>query len=127
MSDYTFIFLSQDSMSDVDRNRYYQKQAADLISNHVKEIDFLITSSLNVHLNLGQTFLINTSQTFVSLETLSIESLKNKAIEQPGSARFEIPSNFTLNISSNASIILRVCFAVINSIVEIRFVSLSLF
>ena len=87
-----------------------QKQAADAIGRRVKEIDSLITSSLNIHLNLGQYYLINTSQTFLTLEAMSIESLKNKAIEQPGNARFEISSNFTLNIPANSSIILRVCF-----------------
>ena len=94
-----------ESLSSLDRNLYYQKQAADVMINRVKEIDSLITSSLNIHLNLGQHFLINTSQTFLTLETLSIESLKNRTIE-----RFEIPTNFTLNISANSSISLRVGF-----------------
>ena len=99
-------------MSDDQRNLYYQKQTADLISNRAKEIDSLITSSLNIHLNLGQNFVINTSQTFFTLETTSLEALKSKLIEQPGNARFEIPSNFTLNITGNSSILLRVCFSV---------------
>ncbi|CAF4724389.1 unnamed protein product, partial [Rotaria sp. Silwood2] len=48
------------------------------------EIISLLTSSLNIHLNLGQNLLINTSETFMSLETISIESLSNRIVEQVG-------------------------------------------
>ena len=70
-------------------------------------MDSLITSTLNIHLNLGQQFLINTSQIFFTLETLSIESLRNKTIEQPENAQFEIPRNFTLDTTTNSSILLQ--------------------
>ncbi|CAF2697542.1 unnamed protein product [Rotaria sp. Silwood2] len=66
------------------RNIYYQKQAANQIEIQVKEIISLLTSSLNIHLNLGQNLLINTSETFMSLETISIESLSNRIVEQVG-------------------------------------------
>ena len=100
----------EDALSNADRNNYYQTQAADLIGVRVEQIHSLITSTLNIHLNLGQSFLINTTQIFLTLETISIESLENRQIEQIGNARFEIPSNFTLNIAENSSILLRVCF-----------------
>ncbi|CAF4254278.1 unnamed protein product [Rotaria sp. Silwood2] len=89
------------------RNIYYQKQAANQIEIQVKEIISLLTSSLNIHLNLGQNLLINTSETFMSLETISIESLSNRIVEQLGNTQFRIPSNFTFNKTNNFSISLR--------------------
>ncbi|CAF3751894.1 unnamed protein product, partial [Rotaria sp. Silwood1] len=89
------------------RNIYYQKQAADQIETQVKEIISLLTSSLNIHLNLGQNLFINTSETFMSLETISVESLSNRIIKQVGNAQFRIPSNFTFNKTNNFSISLR--------------------
>ena len=112
-------------MSADQRNLYYQKQTADLINSRAKDIDSLITSSLNVHLNLGQNFVINTSQTFSTLETMSIEALKSKLIEQPGNARFEIPSNFTLNIAENSSVVLRVRSFTIVFIILLFFIPFS--
>ena len=106
--------FSKDAMSEVNRNLYYQKQTADLINNYVKKIEYLITFSLNVHLNFDQTFLVNISQAFFTLKTTSIESLKNTIIQQNEKAQFEIPSNFTLNITDNSSILLRVCFSTVN-------------
>ena len=95
-------------MSEESRNLYYQQQSADEVKNLVNQITSLITSSLNIHLNLGQNFVINTSQSFMSLETISVENLQNKIIKQVGNAQFQIPSNFTLNTNDNSSISLRV-------------------
>ncbi|CAF4427649.1 unnamed protein product, partial [Adineta steineri] len=67
----------------------------------------LLTSSLNIHLNIGQSSLMNTSQSFVSLETISIASLKDRLVKQVESAQFSIPSDFILNTTSNSSISLR--------------------
>lgn len=102
-------------------NLFEQKQAADIIGKHVKEIDLLITSSLNIHLNLGQYYLINTSQTFLTLEVMTIDLLKNKAIEQPGNARLEISSDLILDIPENTTIILRVCFLLSFEILCVHF------
>ena len=104
-------------MSTDQRNLYYQKQTADLIIRRAKEINLLITFSLNIHLNLGQNFLINTSQTFSIFEITSIQSLKDKLIQQPENAQFEIPSDFTLNIVDNSLIVLRVCFSSMNELI----------
>ncbi|CAF1447475.1 unnamed protein product [Adineta steineri] len=67
----------------------------------------LLTSTLNIQLNIGQSSLVNTSQTFVSLEPISIQSLKNKVIKQVENTQFNIPSDFILNTTSNYSISLR--------------------
>ncbi|CAF1390512.1 unnamed protein product, partial [Adineta ricciae] len=89
------------------RNLYYQQKLASQIQIQSTQIISLVTAALNVHLNLGQTSLVNTSQTFMSLETTSIESLANKTIKQLSSAAFYLPSNFTLNTTSTSSISLR--------------------
>jgi hypothetical protein len=54
----------------------------------MNKIMSLLTSSLNVHLNVGQETMMNTSQVFMSLETRSIQSLSNKQIKQVGNAFF---------------------------------------
>ena len=112
-----FIFDFKDSYADnsglsveQSRNLYYQKQSADEISTLVKQINALIVSSLNIHLNLGQNFTLNSSQSFMTLQTISTGSLSDKLVQLVGNAQFEIPSNFTLNATTNSSISLRVCF-----------------
>ncbi|CAF4387655.1 unnamed protein product, partial [Adineta steineri] len=67
----------------------------------------LLTSSLNIHLNIGQNSIMNTSQSFISLETISIESLKDRLVKQVENAQFSIPSSYILNTTSNSSISLR--------------------
>ncbi|CAF1484404.1 unnamed protein product, partial [Adineta steineri] len=89
------------------RNIYYQKQLANQINSQVTEMISLLTSSLNIHINIGQNYLMNTSQSFVSLETISIQSLKDRLVKQIENAQFNIPSDFILNTTSNSSISLR--------------------
>ncbi|CAF0948798.1 unnamed protein product [Adineta steineri] len=89
------------------RNIYYQKQLANQINTRVTQMISLLTSSLNIHINIGQKYLMNTSQSFVSLETISIQSLKDRLVKQIENAQFNIPSNFILNTTSNSSISLR--------------------
>ncbi|CAF4139161.1 unnamed protein product, partial [Adineta steineri] len=89
------------------RNIYYQKQLANQINSQVTKMISLLTSSLNIHLNIGQSSLMNTSQSFVSLETISIASLKDRLVKQVENAQFNIPSDFILNTTSNSSISLR--------------------
>ncbi|CAF1500386.1 unnamed protein product, partial [Adineta steineri] len=90
-----------------DRNLYYQQQLANTIKNQVTQICSLITSTLNIYLNIGQNYTINTPQTFMSLEIIDSQSLNNKLIKQVGNAQFQMPSNFTLNTTDNSSISLR--------------------
>ncbi|CAF4813661.1 unnamed protein product, partial [Rotaria socialis] len=75
------------------RNIYYQKQATNEISTEVEQTISLISSALNIHLNLGQNLTVNTSSIFMSMETISVGSLSNKSIEQIGDARIQMPSN----------------------------------
>ena len=77
--------------------------------NQVNEMISLVTSSLNIHLNIGQNMTMNTSEVFMSLETLSMESLFNKSIKQVGNAEINLPLEFNLN-NNNQTILLRVCF-----------------
>ncbi|CAF1293793.1 unnamed protein product, partial [Adineta steineri] len=89
------------------RNIYYQKQLANQINSQVTQIISLLTSSLNIHLNIGQNSIINTSQTYMSLETISTQSLSDRIVKQIGNAQFHIPSDFNLNTNDNSSISLR--------------------
>jgi hypothetical protein len=78
--------------------------------NQVNEIISLLTSTINIHLNIEQSSLINTSEVFMSLETKLFESLSKKIIKQIGNAQIQLPSNFNTNISSNSIVSIRVCF-----------------
>lgn len=89
------------------RNFYYQKQIADYIDNQRRKTVSLLTSSLNIHLNLNQHSTINTSSVFMSLETISTEFLPNKTI---GNIQIQLPSNISWNKNNNQTISIRVCF-----------------
>jgi len=52
-----------------------QKKLADALNNKLNQMIFLLTSSLNLHLNLGQNYSIETPQIFLSLQTISLQSL----------------------------------------------------
>ena len=75
---------------------------ANYIDHQTRKTLSLLTSALNIHLNLGQHFTLNTSSAFMSLETVSMEFLANKTIE--------FPSNINWNPNNNQTISLRVCF-----------------
>ncbi len=68
------LFINKNDFSketiDKNRNIYYQKKLANQINNQVKEIISLLTSALNIHLNIGQNLIINTPEVFMSLETI---------------------------------------------------------
>jgi hypothetical protein len=66
----------------------------------------LLSSTLNIQLNIGQNSSINTSEVLMSMETLSSKSLSNKIIQQVGNARIQFPLN--LNLNNNGAISLRV-------------------
>jgi hypothetical protein len=74
----------------------------------MNEVISLLSSSLNIHLNIGQNLIINTSQVFMSLETTSIESLSNKLLKQVGNGQIQLPEDFNSNIINNAKISIRV-------------------
>jgi exosortase/archaeosortase len=67
-----------------------------------------ITATLNIHLNIGQSTIINTAAVFISLERATIASLSTKLIKQVGNAQISMPSIFDLNLTENTSVLLRV-------------------
>ncbi|CAF4251361.1 unnamed protein product, partial [Adineta steineri] len=97
------------SWETIERNRniYYQKQLANQIINQMNEIIALLSSSLNIHLNIGQQSIIDTSQVFMSLESKSIESLSNKLSQQMVNVQIQLPENLNLNLSNNSKISIR--------------------
>lgn len=91
------------------RNFYYQKQMAEQMTARSRETTSLLTSALNIHLNLGQNLTINTSSVFMSLETISVQSLANKTIQSVGNARIQLPVVLNTSVTNNQSLSLRVC------------------
>ena len=77
-----------------DKNSYFQKQTANQIQIRVNQIISLLTSALNIHLNLEQNLIMNTSEVFMSLE-----SLTNKQFKLINQAEIHLPSNFRMNSS----------------------------
>lgn len=95
------------------QNNYYQKQLANQIKTQANDIISKLTSSFNIHLNIGQDITMNTTQVFMSLETKSIESLLTKQIKQVGeNAKIIFPSYFNATIRNNSTISIRVCLFV---------------
>ena len=90
------------------RNTYYQKQLANQIINQMNEIISLLSSSLNIHLNIGQDLLVETSQVLMSLETKSLQSLSNNLIKHIGNAQIQLSENLKINLSNNSKILIRV-------------------
>ena len=63
----------------------------------------LLTSTLNIHINIGQDLTMNTSEVFMSLETTSLELLANKRFNPIDQAEIRLPTNFQLNITNENS------------------------
>ena len=91
------------------RNEYYQKQLANQLTNQINEILSLLTSAMNIHLNMGQRSTMNTSNAFMSMETISADGLLNKNIQQVENAQIQLPSEFNSNFDRNSPLSLRVC------------------
>jgi hypothetical protein len=53
------------------RNKYYQKKLANEITNQMDEMISLLTKGLNIHLNIGQNFVVDSSSISMSLGTVS--------------------------------------------------------
>ncbi|UJR16862.1 hypothetical protein I4U23_003760 [Adineta vaga] len=98
------------SWSTIEKNRniYYQKQLANEIISKTNEMTSLITSALNINLNVEQNFLVNTSQTFMLLERKSFQSLSNKQIKQIGNAQINLPSAIQTNQNHNQTVLIQV-------------------
>ncbi|UJR18997.1 hypothetical protein I4U23_022127 [Adineta vaga] len=77
------------SLETIEKNRiiYYQKELANQIKSEMNKLISLLTSTLNIHLNIGQDFHIETSQVLMTLETKSIQSLSNQFTKTIGNAQ----------------------------------------
>lgn len=91
------------------RNLFYQKQLANEMTHRMNEILSLLSSSMNIHLNMGQHSIINTPNVYLSMEIVSTNGLINKTIEQVGNAQIEFPSELNLSVNENSTISVRVC------------------
>ena len=67
-----------------------------------------ITDVLNIHLNIGQSTIINTTAVFISLERATMASLSSKLIKQVGNTQIRMSSIFDSNLTENSSVLLRV-------------------
>jgi hypothetical protein len=74
----------------------------------MNEVISLLSSSININLNIGQNSTMSTSQVFMSLTTQSRESLSNKLVKQVGNGQIQLPENFNSNLSNNSKISVRV-------------------
>lgn len=104
------------------RNRYYQRQLAQQINNQMIETISLLSSALNIHLNLGQQSTMNTSSLFLSLETVSLQSLSKKVIHPLGQVQIQLPSKVD-HYSGNAILSVRVSLRLISYGMKILFLS----
>ncbi|CAF1470214.1 unnamed protein product [Adineta ricciae] len=89
------------------RNIYYQQQLAGQISTQMTELISLLTSTLNIHLNIGQDFHIQTSQVIMTLETKSSQSLANHFTKTIGGGQVQLPNNFASYLGTNEKISIR--------------------
>jgi hypothetical protein len=74
----------------------------------MNELIELLTSSLNIHLNIGQDTKIDTPQIFMSLETTTLTSLSNKLVKQLGNAQIQLPQTFNTNLTDDSKVSIRV-------------------
>jgi hypothetical protein len=79
-----------------------------MIATQATETLSLITTTLNIQLNIGQSMTMNTTAVFVSLETASIAYLSNKLIQQADNSLIRMPSIFNSSLNTNASVLFRV-------------------
>ncbi|UJR11342.1 hypothetical protein I4U23_015523 [Adineta vaga] len=89
------------------RNIYYQKHLAYQISIQMNKLISLLTSTLNIHMNIGQNFSIETSQVLMTLETVSSQSLSNSSTKQIGNSQIHLPSNGTVDLNKSEKISIR--------------------
>ncbi|CAF1302442.1 unnamed protein product [Adineta ricciae] len=89
------------------RNTYYQNQLANEITEQVQKILSVITSTINIHLNIGQNLQINTPSAFMTLETVSLRALSSKQVQQVANAKINLPANIQSNVTDNSTVSLR--------------------
>ena len=75
------------------RNLFDQSELANRVLKQMKEVSSLLTSALNIHLNVEQQFTLNTSNVLMTFQTLNIASLPGTEIPSLGNARLRLPSS----------------------------------
>ena len=74
----------------------------------MNEMLLFLTKGLSVHLNFGQSFMVNSASGFLSLETITTESLFNKQTQLVGDAHIRFPSRFDSSFTQSTRNLLRV-------------------
>ena len=82
---------------------------ANEISNEMNEVISLLTSTLNLNINVGQNFQIDTSQVIMALETKSNDFFSNSFTKSIGDkGQINLPSNFSSYLNGTKKISIRV-------------------
>ena len=68
----------------------------------------MITSALNIHLNIEQSVILNTSSIIKTLKKMMVNTYSNQTIELSNNTKISIPDNLHFNLSENSTILLRV-------------------
>ncbi|CAF1019455.1 unnamed protein product [Adineta ricciae] len=89
------------------RNDYYQRKLSNEITNQMNEIISLLTSTINLNLNIGQNCQIETSQVIMSLETKSNEFFSNSFQQSIGNGQINLPSNFSFYLNETKKVSIR--------------------
>jgi len=79
-----------------------------MVEAQVAEIMSMIVGAYSVHMNVGQSKLVNKSTAIVSLEKSMSNTFSNKAIQLFGNARIQLPSAINFNNSDNVSVLISV-------------------
>lgn len=104
-NDVVVLFADGDDFSsetiEKNRNLFYQQQTASQISDQMNQATAVLTSMLNLHLNVGQSFTLNTPQVIMSLQTLAFDALTS---DQPiNSNGITLPTSALLNLNDQTS------------------------
>lgn len=89
-------------------NLFDQTQTANRVLKQMQQVSSLLTSALNIHLNVEQQFTMNTSNVFMSLQTLKVSSLLGREIQSVGNARLRLPLTWNLSLDEQQTGSLRV-------------------
>jgi hypothetical protein len=88
------------SEATIERNRNLcnQRETAHTLTKQMNDLITRLTQSLQIHLNVAQSFAVNSSSTILALETVSsLAALANKQINLTGSVRLSMPSQVSLH------------------------------
>jgi hypothetical protein len=89
---------------DRNRNRFYQHKLSRQFTDQIDKIVARLTSTLQIHLNVAQSFMVNSPSAMLALHVVAdLSALSNQQIHLTNSTRLSFPSR--LNVSNaNASI-----------------------